>query len=211
MITLALPCRGRLAQEAELLVQKIGLNPKRPYRSLQSEDHYNGIKLVFVHHKDAGMLVERGYVDLAVTAQDVLAERPANVNIMLPLGFSKCQIVLATQKDTSIHTIKDLEGQTIATSYPRFTQTWLTQQHIHATIVALHGSIEIMPALGLASGIVDSYQSGMSVRANNLRVVETLMSSQAILIGKPTVTNNSNIMHVTRLFTEASSSLAETR
>jgi ATP phosphoribosyltransferase len=209
MITLALPSRGRLAQEAELLVKKVGLNTERPYRSLQTEVITSSIKLVFVHHKDAGMLVEQGYVDLAVTAQDILAEHPNNVSVLTPLGFGKCQVVLAVQEDMPIHNVRDLEGQIVATSYPRLARMWLAQQRVQCKIVPLHGSLEIMPALGLATGIVDNYQTGVSTRANHLRVIETLMSSQAVLIGKEMATSDDRTMQFTRLLSSAATSFQE--
>lgn len=198
MLTLALPSRGRLAEHAEHLIRNLGVNLERTYRSLQCEDPTAKVKVVFVHHKDAGMLVERGYVDLAITAQDILAEIPSDVSVLAQLGFGKCQIVVAVPEVSSVNTVHELDGQIIATSYPHLTQMWFTRHQIHCDIINLHGSIEVMPKLGLASGIVDTYQTGVSARTHNLRVIDTIMCSQAVLIGNinsPLISDSANFIN----------------
>ncbi len=194
MITLALPSRGRLAREVELFVQQAGLTTERAYRSLQCTDAAARVKIIFVHHKDAGMLVEQGYVDFAITAQDILAEHPSQVRVLAQLGFGQCQIVLAVPETLPVQSIADMEGQVIATCYPRFTQAWLVQHQLQCPVVPLHGSLEIMPALGIATGIVDTYQTGISARMHSLRVIATLMHSQAVLIGNIASEKHERIM-----------------
>lgn len=209
MITLALPNRGRLARGAERLTNAIGLNTERPARSLTCVCDDNEVRVVFVHHRDADMLVEGGYVDLAVTAEDILAEHSSTVNILAPLGIGACQIVLAIQDGAPIGDIFDLEGKTVATNYPNLARAWFAQRNMQVAIVALHGAIEVAPLIRVASGIVDSYETGTSARANGLRAIETLMYSQGVLIGKVTSSNRRPLIHLSDLFSEAAHRFSE--
>jgi len=198
MITIALPSRGRLAEPSEELLSKLGIDLSRPARSLicRTED----ICVVFVHPKDAGRLIDAGVIDLAISAQDIQAEYPANVDELLPLHFAECQIVLATRNDSSIMRLEDCENKTIATSYPNLTKSWFAEKGIFVNVLTLHGAVEIAPWLGVAEAIVDSYQTGVSAKANGLRLVTTLLESEAVLIGNPKNRQNGMIENFISLF-----------
>jgi len=198
MIKIALPSRGRLARPSEELFSKVGIDLSRPARSLicRTKD----ICVVFVHPKDAGKLIEANVIDFAVSAQDIQVEYPANAEEFLPLHFAKCQIVLATRNDSSIMRFEDCENKTIATSYPNLTKSWFAQKGIFVNVLPLHGAAEIAPWLGVADAIVDSYQTGTSARVNDLRLVTTLLESEAVLIGSPKNRKNELTENIIRMF-----------
>ncbi|NWJ95825.1 MAG: ATP phosphoribosyltransferase [Chloroflexi bacterium] len=191
MFTLALPNSGRLAEPVRQLMEQAGLplGEHLPSRALQVTYPKLDLRVVFTRPKDAGKLIEGGYIDLAISAQDILAEYPARVKVFQKLNLGKCSVVVAVRQDSSFQRVQDLEGRVIATGYSSLTHTWFLQQGIGiANIVVLHGALEIAPWLGCCDGIVDSYQTGLSARANQLKVLATVMTSEAVLIGQPEIT-----------------------
>jgi ATP phosphoribosyltransferase len=185
MFTLALPAGGRLAEPVQDLITRTGLDLERPPRVLQRSYPEQGLRVVFIRPKDAGKLLEAGLVDLAVSALDILAEYPAAVSVLQPLGLGKCRVAVLVRQDSPFHKLEDLEGGKLATSYPNLTSRWFSAQGIQlAQILSLHGSLEIAPWLAGCDAIVDSYQTGQSARVNHLRVLTTVMASEAVLIGR---------------------------
>lgn len=207
MITLAIPNGGRLASDSELLLKMAGISTKRPHRSLQCVIPNMDLKIVFVHPKDCGKLIEDEWVDIAITAQDILAEYPSNVTELAPLGFSTCRIVVAVKEISSVKNIEDLRSTTIATNYPHLTKRWFIQRDICVNIFSLHGAVEFAPWLGLCSGVVDSYQTGESAKANHLRVIDTVLFSQAVLISKSSEIVNSQKAYFVELLTKTAQSI----
>ena len=99
------------------------------------------------------------------------------------LGFSKCRLSLAIHKETEYNGLEWFNHKKIATSYPNILKNFLTQQHIEADIHVITGSVEIAPAIGLADAIFDIVSSGSTLISNNLKEVEVVMKSEALLIG----------------------------
>lgn len=194
MITIALPSRGRLAEPAAEMIAKAGFSLSRTPRTLMTDSGL--LTFVFIHPKDAGRYVELGHVDFAITAQDILAEYPANVARIADLEFAHCQIVVAVPIGSSFRSLKDLKNTTIATSHPHLAMEFFREQAIPVSIRALHGALEIAPRLNFCDAIMDSYQTGLSVQRNELRVIQTVMTSQAVLIsGNGVIHDNTIAIH----------------
>lgn len=195
MAVLALPSRGRYTESSLQLLKLAGftldLQPRLLHCSFIHPDFTpDQLQIIFIHYKDAGRLVEEGYVDIAVTGQDRLAETASNTTVLEHLPFGQCKIVLAIPVQSQVRKISDLEGATIATSYPNLTRSWFQHQKVNVHIQILEGALEITPWLKLSHGIIDSYQTGISVKVHNLQVLATLMSSQAVLIGRTGITDS---------------------
>ena len=126
--------------------------------------------------------VQDGVVDCGITGQDLVRERGARVEELLELGFGSCRLEAAVPEESGYELLEDLAGATIATVYPRLTRELLP---VEVELVDVTGSVEIAPRLGLADGIVDLVSSGNTLRTNGLRSLGRLLSSQAVLIGKP--------------------------
>ena len=126
--------------------------------------------------------VQDGVVDCGITGQDLVRERGARVDELLELGYGSCRLDAAVPEESRYEEIADLAGATIATVYPRLARELLP---VEVELVDVSGSVEIAPRLGLADGIVDLVSSGNTLRTNGLRSLGTLLSSQAVLIGKP--------------------------
>ena len=121
--------------------------------------------------------------DVAAILDDI-RERGARVEELLELGFGSCRLEAAVPEESRYGTLEDLAGSTIATVYPRLARELLP---VEVELVDVTGSVEIAPRLGLADGIVDLVSSGNTLRTNGLRSLGQLFSSQAVLIGKPRV------------------------
>lgn len=195
MLKIGLPSRGRLAQPALNLFRSSGYTINCHERQFYCEDNNHNVRFFFIHPKDAPYLVSTNYLDLAISAKDIIVEKKIKVLELLPLNFSYCKIVIAVKKDSPIKTWNDFIGKTIATNYPCITAGIFRELSIPIRIVNLSGALEAALLIGIADGIVDCYQTGKSIEINGLRVVESIMESQAILIGG-TRTNLSGVITV---------------
>jgi ATP phosphoribosyltransferase len=112
-------------------------------------------------------------------------ERHENAEIIKRLDFSKCRLSLAIPKAVDYKGIEWFNGKKIATSYPYILQQFLDKNNIKAEIHVITGSVEIAPGIGLADCIFDIVSSGSTLVSNNLKEVEVVLKSEAILIGNP--------------------------
>ena len=111
-----------------------------------------------------------------------MREKQNQVEIIRPLGFSKCRLSLAIPKKAEYRQLNWFNGKKIATSYPNILQKFLREKGITAKIHTISGSVEIAPGIGLADAIFDIVSSGGTLVSNNLNEVETLLKSEAVLI-----------------------------
>lgn len=183
MIKIAIPSKGRLAKNSERVLQNAGLRLERVPRQLIVRDNDLDVSIVFIRPKDAGGLVEAGYVDLAVSAIDILAEHPAQVRNLGSLGFGQCCIGLMVPMESSIQDYTQLTGATIATSYPKLTAKWFEKMKVTVNIIHLQGAVEVAPSLAIGDAIVESYETGQTAKVNNLHLIDILLQSYSILIG----------------------------
>ena len=124
-----------------------------------------------------------GVADIGVVGENEFVERGEDADIVSRLGFSKCRLSLAIPKDIDYRGVNWFNGKKIATSYPHILKKFLDEQGISAEIHVITGSVEISPGIGLADGIFDIVSSGSTLVSNNLREVEVVMQSEALLIG----------------------------
>ena len=110
-------------------------------------------------------------------------ERGEEADIVSRLGFSRCRLSLAIPKKEDYNGLEWFEGKKIATSYPNILRHFMEEKGIHIEIHVITGSVEISPGIGLADGIFDIVSSGSTLVSNNLREVEVVMQSEALLIG----------------------------
>ena len=126
--------------------------------------------------------------DLGIVGENEFVERKEKADIIYRLGFSKCRLSLAVHKEEEYNGPSWFNGKKIATSYPGILQTYLDKQGINADIHVITGSVEIAPGIGLSDAIFDIVSSGSTLISNNLKEVEIVMKSEALLIGNPNLT-----------------------
>ncbi|NNK12415.1 MAG: ATP phosphoribosyltransferase, partial [Flavobacteriaceae bacterium] len=125
--------------------------------------------------------------DVAIIGENVLVEKGEDLRIAEKLGFSKCRVSLAVPKSTKYKSIEDLEGKRIATSYPNTVEAYLKKKGIEAEMHIISGSVEIAPNIGLADAICDIVSSGSTLFKNNLKEVEKILTSEAVLAVSPKI------------------------
>ena len=141
------------------------------------------IEVLYLRDDDIPQSVASGVADIGVVGENEFVEREEEADIIERLGFSKCRLSLAIPKEVNYPGIEWFEGKKIATSYPNILRRFMKKKGIHIEIHVITGSVEISPGIGLADGIFDIVSSGSTLVSNNLREVEILMQSEALLIG----------------------------
>jgi ATP phosphoribosyltransferase len=182
MLRVALPNKGTLAEPAATAMREAGYRQRYDSRDLSMVDEENGIEFFYLRPKDIATYVGSGDLHLGVTGHDLMEESGSQVQVVLPLGFGSSKFRFAAPADQD-WTIEDLDGKTIATSYPRLVRSHLSGKRIGATIIKLDGAVEISVQLGLADAIADVVSSGRTLRQHGLKVIgDPIAESQATLI-----------------------------
>jgi ATP phosphoribosyltransferase len=141
------------------------------------------LEVLYLRDDDIPQSVASGVADIGIVGENEFTERKENAQIISRLGFSKCRLSLAIPKEVPYTGLNWFNGKKIATSYPNILRNFMNQNDINADIHVITGSVEISPGIGLADGIFDIVSSGSTLISNNLCEVETVMNSEAILIG----------------------------
>jgi len=170
-LTLALP-KGRLFEQVQEHFASRGLKFDFGDRKLTAIDESGTLKVILVRNSDLPTYVHHGITGLGVCGDDVVYESGHEFTHLLPLPFGGSKMALAARKD---HVRDEPPGHlTIATSYTRFTRDYFHGLGIPVKIIRLNGSVELAPVLGLAPYIVDIVETGSTLKANGLEVLETL-------------------------------------
>lgn len=187
-VRIAVQSRGRMADESLNFLFSLGLKFEPNGRNcITTCDNY-GVDILFLRDDDIPEYVERGVADFGIVGENLLLEQQARVKILRKLNFSLCSLVIAVLKDSKISQISDLNGGSIATSYPNLVKAYLGERKVEAEILTLAGSVEIVPSLSLANAICDLTKTGKTLEENNLRPIATILESEAVLIQSPFLT-----------------------
>ena len=141
------------------------------------------LEVLYLRDDDIPQSVASGVADLGVVGENEFVERSEDAEVIARLGFSKCRLSLAIPKDIDYPGTQWFNGKKIATSYPNILRRFMQEKGFEAKIHVITGSVEISPGIGLADGIFDIVSSGSTLVSNNLREVEVVMQSEALLIG----------------------------
>ena len=148
------------------------------------------LEILFLRDDDIPGYVEQGIADLGIVGENVIDETQSNVTYLQRLGFVKCTLKLGIPKDSPIERLEDLNGKSIATSYPNILTEFLKEYKIDAQIRTISGSVEIAPGLGLSDAICDIVSTGGTLKSNGLKPFIDVRSSEAILIGRQNLQEN---------------------
>lgn len=181
-LKLAIQKNGRLTLDTINLLCLSGLKFDTDNQSSFTSCRNFPMKIVYVRDDDIPSYVENGTVDFGVVGQNILNEKQKYVKNIINLNFGFCSLSIAIPKKSNIKKIEQLKNAKIATSYPNSTKEYFMKKNIPINIVSVNGSVEITPALGIADGIVDLVATGRTLAINNLKVIEKIYDSQAVLI-----------------------------
>ena len=167
------------------LLSEAGIKIAGGKRTLLVESTNFPIEVLFLRDDDIPQSVASGVADLGVVGRNEMEEREERVDVVRPLGFSRCRLSLAIPKSADYNGLQWFEGKKIDTSYPVILRRFMQEKGIKADIHVITGSVEISPGIGLADAIFDIVSSGSTLVSNNLREVEVVMQSEALLIATP--------------------------
>jgi ATP phosphoribosyltransferase len=188
MLRIALPNKGRLAEDTRELFNDAGLDVRaRGDRALTAS--LGGVfEAIFVRAQDIPEFVADGAADLGITGWDLVAESGRDLRCLTDLGFGRCRLSIAAAESTGIESVQAIPaGSRVATSFPRLTASFFEQAGVSVEIVPVSGAAEIAPHLGIADLIVDLVSTGSTLRVNGLREVATITESSARVVasGRP--------------------------
>jgi ATP phosphoribosyltransferase len=187
-LRLAIP-NGNLQQATVDLFCKAGYNMVVRERSYFPSVDDDEIECMLVRPQEQPRYVQDGIIDAGITGYDWIKETGSNVIEVAEMTNSKVsrrptRWVFVVPDGSPIKTIKDLEGKRIATELTNLTREYLEKHGVRALVEYSYGATEVKPGL-LADAIVEATETGNSLRANNLRIVDTLIESTPRLIASP--------------------------
>jgi ATP phosphoribosyltransferase len=180
ILKLGLP-KGSLQEPTFALFEKAGYSFKSSSRSYQPISDDPSIEPILLRPQEIPSYLEQGVIDVGLTGADWIADTGAEVHEICELRYSKLtnnpiRVVLAAHQDSPICSIKDLKGARIATEYVRLTEKYLQDHQVEASVEFSWGACEVkVPTL--VDAIVVNTETGSSLRAHNLRIVDTLLTS----------------------------------
>ena len=181
-LRIGVPSKGRLAEQAAELLEQAGLNFRRQDRSLFARVSELPIDITFLRTEDIPVLCAEGAIDMGITGSDLVREAGVEVLSRLALGVGKCRLAVCVPEDADLSTPAQLDGKRVATSFPKITADFLRDHQAQAHLVPLSGSVEIMIALGVAEAVVDLVETGSTLAANRLRILDEISHYETVLI-----------------------------
>jgi ATP phosphoribosyltransferase len=181
-LRIGLPSKGRLSEIAVELLTEGGLSFRRQSRGLFARVSDLPIDLVFLRTDDIPTLCAEGAIDMGITGSDLVEEASADVQVRMKLGMGRCRLAICVPDDSTLKVTADLNQSRVATSFPNITRRYLARHGATAHLVALSGSVEVMIQLGIADAIVDLVETGSTLAANRLRILEEIDSYETVLI-----------------------------
>lgn len=190
ILRIAIQKSGRLHDESQAVLKDCGVSIDNGRDQLKATAKNFPLEIYYLRNGDIPQYLEDGIIDCAIIGENILVEKGNRIEIAERLGFSQCKVSLAVPKTMNYTSIKDLAGTRIATSYPNTTRAYLAEKGIAADLHIISGSVEIAPNIGLADAICDIVSSGSTLFKNNLKEVEVMMKSEAVLAVSPAINEN---------------------
>lgn len=181
-LRIGVPSKGRLSELAGELLKQAGLSFRRQERSLFARVGEMPIDVTFLRTDDIPVLCAEGAIDMGISGSDLIEESAVDVTTRLKLGVGKCKLALCVPLDSPIKSPSELNGVRVATGFPHVTKTYLASHQADVHLVQLGGSVEIMVTLGVADAIVDLVETGSTLAANNLRILDIIGNYETVLI-----------------------------
>ncbi len=188
-IRIAVQKSGRLHEDSLKLLKDAGISIDNGREQLKAASGNFPLEIFYLRNGDIPQYLRDGVVDAAIIGENVLVEKGEDIIMAEKLGFSKCRVSLAVPKALKYSGVEDLQGARIATSYPNTVREYLSKKGVTADLHIINGSVEIAPNIGLADAICDIVSSGSTLFKNNLKEVEVMLKSEAVLAVSPKISS----------------------
>jgi len=189
-LKIAIQKSGRLNEDSLKILKECGISISNGLDQLKSTVSNFPLEIMYLRNSDIPQYLIDGVVDIAIIGDNILVEKGKGIEVLEKLNFSKCRVSIAVPKAFKYNTIQDLEGKRIATSYPVTLNSYLNKNGISAELHQISGSVEIAPSIGLADAICDIVSSGSTLFKNNLKEVDVIFKSEAVLAVSPNITED---------------------
>ena len=189
-IRIAIQKSGRLNEESLQILKNCGISIDNGKDQLKASARNFPMEVFYLRNGDIPQYLRDGVVDIAIIGENVLIEKGGDIDIVEKLGFSRCRVSLAVPKSVKYNSVIDFQGKRIATSYPNTVSEYLKEKGVKADLHIINGSVEIAPNIGLADAICDIVSSGSTLFKNNLKEVEVMLKSEAVLAVSKKITTD---------------------
>ena len=183
VLKIAIQKSGRLSENSKKLLEECGIKFSNGISVLKTSASNFPVEVLFLRDDDIPQYVEQQVADIGILGENMVFEKNKDVDIIEKLGFANCRLSLAIPKEEKYTGPQYFMNKKVATSYPRILSDFLRKNNITAEIEEISGSVEIAPGIGLADAICDIVSSGSTLLTNGLHEVETILKSQAVIIG----------------------------
>jgi ATP phosphoribosyltransferase len=186
ILKLGIP-KGSLEEATKELFAQAGWSVNTRSRNYFPSIDDEEINCSLVRSQEMGTYISNGVLDAGLTGQDWLAETNADVDVISHLVYSKtsdqaCRWVLIVKNDSAINAVEDLEGRRISTELVNFTQTYLADRNINASVDFSWGATEAKVVEGLADAAVEITETGSTIKAHGLRIVCDLLETHTVFV-----------------------------
>ena len=193
-LKIAIQKSGRLNEESIQILKDCGIAINNGNDQLKAEAANFSLEVLYLRNSDIPQYLIDGVVDAAIVGDNLLIEKGKTIQVIEKLGFSKCKVSIAVPKSFDYKSIQDLEGLRIATSYPNTVNDYFSSKGVQVELHQISGSVEIAPNIGLSDAIVDIVSSGSTLFKNNLKEVEVIFKSEAVLAVSPKISAAANVI-----------------
>jgi ATP phosphoribosyltransferase len=185
-LKLAVQKKGRLTDKSLELLRLCGIDIENYSERLVVSASNFPLDILFLRDDDIPEYVQDGVADVGIVGENVIYEKQTKSSVLEKLGFGKCSLLMAYPEGRELKNLDDINGKTIATSYPRIVKDFLLKNNLDAKLIELSGSVEIAPSLGVADLICDIVSTGNTLMMNKLKKSFKVFDSQAVLISAST-------------------------
>lgn len=184
-LRIAIQKSGRLHEDSLQLLKACGISIDNGKGQLKASASNFPLEVFYLRNGDIPQYLKDGVIDAAIIGENLLIEKAQDIQVIEKLGFSKCKVSLAIPKEHTYNGLSYFQNKRIATSYPNTVKDFLATKNITTQLHIINGSVEIAPNIGLADGICDIVSSGSTLFKNNLKEVEVILKSEAVLAISP--------------------------
>jgi ATP phosphoribosyltransferase len=189
-LKIAIQRNGRLTDDSVSLLRTCGFTFEYQKQGLYSSCQNYELDILAIRDDDIPEYVQDGVADIGIAGENILLERKAKVQVLIPLGFGGCKLMISVPQRSRIRKVSDLQGKRIGTTYPTILKSFLNTEKVNAEIIKISGSVELAPSLNVADAICDIVSTGTTARMSGLRTFCTVMESQAVLVANKNAMND---------------------
>lgn len=203
-LRIAVQKSGRLHEDSLKLLKDAGVQVDNGRQQLKAASKNFPLEVFYLRNSDIPQYLLDGVVDIAIIGENELIEKGGDIRVEEKLGFSRCRLSLAVPRGATYSGVETLNNKKIATSFPNTVRRYFKEKGYSAEIHVINGSVEIAPNIGLADGIADLVSSGSTLFQNNLKEVEVILESQAVLAVSPHISKKrAEVLHKLRFRIQA--------